>query len=142
MNIISYKSAASNITCRAEAVFSERKKMYVISGEGEKTLGGVIHVGATNRNNEARAAVKYLDVGSCTTGVKPTYYHRLELIVVVVDISAVSVRTRVTGASGGVFIIVVLTALVSGASVVHPVRQVSLQPLVRGGTHKIGRAHV
>lgn len=93
-------------------------------------------MGATNRNKEARAAVKYLDVGSCTADVKPTYYHRLELIVVVVDISTVSVRTGVTGASGGVFIIVVLTALVSGASVVHPVRQVSLQPLVRGGERK------
>lgn len=57
--------------------------------------------------------------------------HRLESIVVIVDISTMSVRTRVTRADGGVFIIVVLAALVSGASVVHPVRQVGLQPLVR-----------
>lgn len=64
-------------------------------------------------------------------GVKPTYNHNLELIVVIVDVSAVPVRARVTRAGGGVFIIVVLTALVSGASMVHPVRQVSLQPLVR-----------
>lgn len=56
----------------------------------------------------------------------------LELIVVIVDISSVPVRARVTWAGGGVFIIVVLAAVVSGASMVHPVRQVSLQPLVRG----------
>lgn len=65
---------------------------------------------------------------------------RLNLIVVIVDISAVSVRTGVTWASGGVLVIVVLSALVSGASVVHPVRQVSLQPLVRAGGDKINKS--
>lgn len=66
-------------------------------------------------------------------------HHRLESIVVVVDISSMSVRTRVTRADGGIFIIVVLTALVSGASVVHPVRQVGLQPLVRKQNPRHGR---
>lgn len=44
-----------------------------------------------------------------------------------------SVRTGVSGAGGGVLVIVVLAPLVVGAGVVHPVRQVSLQPLVKGG---------
>lgn len=57
-----------------------------------------------------------------------------ELIVVIVDISTMSVRARVTRPYRGVFIIVVLTPVVIGACVVHPVRQVSLQPLVRKNT--------
>lgn len=85
--------------------------LYLIGGNGEKKLGGLY---------------------GCMAGVKPTYRLILELIVVIVDISAVPVRARVTRADGGVFIIVVLTTVVSGASMVHPVRQVSLQPLVRG----------
>lgn len=60
----------------------------------------------------------------------------MQLIVVIVDISSVSVRTRVTRADGGIFIVVVLTPLISGASLVHPVRQVSLQPLVRKKHHR------
>lgn len=44
-----------------------------------------------------------------------------------------AVRSVVSGADGGVLIIVMLPALVVGASVVHPVRQVSLQPLERDG---------
>lgn len=64
-------------------------------------------------------------------GVKPNYDHRLLLIVVVVDIGPVSVGAVVSGADGGIFIVVVLTALVSGARVVHPVRHVGLQPLGR-----------
>lgn len=63
--------------------------------------------------------------------VKPNYDHPLLLIVVVVDVGPVSVGAVVPGADGGVFIVVVLTALVSGASVVQPVRQVGLQPLGR-----------
>ena len=66
-------------------------------------------------------------------------HHRLKSVVVVVDISSMSVRTRVTRADGGIFIIVVLTTLVSGASVVHPVRQVGLQPLVRKQNPRHGR---
>lgn len=59
----------------------------------------------------------------------------LGLIVVIIDISAVPVGTVVTWADGCVFVVVVLAALVIGASVVHPVGQVSLQPLVLA-THK------
>lgn len=53
-------------------------------------------------------------------GVQTNSYN-LELIIVVVDVSSMSVRTGVTRASGGVFVEVVLAALVVGASVVHPV---------------------
>lgn len=58
---------------------------------------------------------------------------RLNLIIVIIDIGSISVRTVVTGAGGGVLVIVMLPALVVGTSVVHPVRQVSLQPLARDG---------
>lgn len=58
---------------------------------------------------------------------------RLNLIIVIIDIGSISVRRVVAGAGGGVLIIVMLPALVVGASVVHPVRQVSLQPLGRDG---------
>lgn len=58
---------------------------------------------------------------------------RLNLIIVIVDVGSVSVGTVVTGAGGGVLIIVMLPSLVVGASVVHPVGQVSLQPLGRDG---------
>lgn len=44
-----------------------------------------------------------------------------QLIVIIVDISSVSVSTGVTWADGGILIIVVLTPLVTGASLVHPV---------------------
>lgn len=54
----------------------------------------------------------------------------LLLIVVVVDIGPVSVRAVVPGADGGVFVVVVLAALVVGSSVVHPVGQVGLQSLL------------
>lgn len=59
----------------------------------------------------------------------------LWLIVVVVNISAVSVRRRISRGNGSVFIIVVLTAGVVGTRVVPPVRHVSLQPLVRQKHH-------
>lgn len=58
---------------------------------------------------------------------------KLNLIIVIIDVGSISVWTGVPGASGGVLVIVMLTALVVGASLVHPVRQVSLQPLVREG---------
>lgn len=58
---------------------------------------------------------------------------RLNLIIVIVDIGSVPVGTVVTGADGGVLIVVMLPALVVGAGVVHPVGQVSLQPLGRDG---------
>lgn len=63
-------------TCRAEAVFSEGEKNVCNKWGRRENVRWVIHVGATNRNKEARAAVKYfaavkyLDVGSCTAGVK------------------------------------------------------------------------
>lgn len=42
MNIISHKSAASKVLLVEQRQCSVRgKKMYVISGEGEKTLGGL-----------------------------------------------------------------------------------------------------
>lgn len=53
----------------------------------------------------------------------------LELIIVVVDVRSVSVRRGVTGANGGVLIVVMLPPLVIGTRVVHPVLQVRLQPL-------------
>lgn len=56
----------------------------------------------------------------------------LLLIVVVVDVGPVSVRAVVPGADGGVFVVVVLAALVVGSSVVHPVGQVGLQSLPEG----------
>lgn len=56
----------------------------------------------------------------------------LLLIVVVVDVGPVSVRAVVPGADGGVFVVVVLAALVVGSSVVHPVGEVGLQSLREG----------
>lgn len=56
----------------------------------------------------------------------------LLLIVVVVDVGPVSVRAVVPRADGGVFVIVVLAALVVGSSVVHPVGEVGLQSLREG----------
>lgn len=130
-------------------------------GKERKSWEWVILVGVANEKKEARAAVEVLGVDSCTVGVNLTIRGcvlskrrkekqtllttdrssglfvcvcvclLLELIVVIVDISSVSVRTGVTRADWGVFIKVVLTSLVSGASLVHPVRQVSLQPLVK-----------
>lgn len=86
-------------------------------------------MGDSKRNRGSRC--DGVDVGGSVAGVKPNYDHRLLLIVVVVDVGPMSVGAVVSGADGGVFIIVVLTALVSGARVVHPVRQVGLQPLGR-----------
>ena len=60
----------------------------------------------------------------------------LELIVVVVDVGSVSVRAVVTGANRGVLVVLMLTPLVVGACVVHPVRQVDLQPLVMEEHHR------
>lgn len=57
------------------------------------------------------------------------------LIVVIVDICPMPVRRP--RADGGVFIIVMLTALVMGSGVVHPVLQVSLQPLVRKQSNRM-----
>lgn len=63
-----------------------------------------------------------LSVCPCVCGI-------LKLIIVVVDVRSMSVRRGVTGANGGVFIIVMLPSRIVGACVVHPVLQVSLQPL-------------
>lgn len=56
----------------------------------------------------------------------------LLLIVVVVDVGPVPVRAVVPRADGGVFVVVVLAALVVGSSVVHPVGEVGLQSLREG----------
>lgn len=67
----------------------------------------------------------------------------VELIIVVVDVGSVSVRRGVTRADGGVFIIVMLPTRVIGASVVHPVLEVSLQPLERReNTEMVKNSHV
>jgi len=52
-----------------------------------------------------------------------------QLIVVVVDIGSVSVGAVVPGSDGSVLIVLVLPTLVSGATLVHPVGEVGLQPL-------------
>lgn len=54
-------------------------------------------------------------------------------IIVIIDVGSVPVGRLVAGADGGVLIVVMLPALVVGASVVHPVREVRLQPLGRRG---------
>lgn len=50
------------------------------------------------------------------------------------------VRTGVTWGDGGVFVVLVLTPLVIGASVVHPVCQVSLQPLKQHRRDSLGNS--